>query len=580
MSLKNKDFYFEDSSRPEVALITNHGYASPDIEIGGAPDTGGQVVYVNTFAKKLEELGYKVTIYSRGGFPDHEDSQIREGVAYLSKYVRYEYLLGGGDEFLPKEDISTALDEETFHLYNIAKEKAKRKNCKEWEVFEFVNSHYWDAGIIGMDLIELWKNDFAYEKVIDYFGDYLPEKDKIALYDNRHWKCISKMPIFYVVKILFSNFKNISIEEKALETLGIWEKIFGEKLDINEQTIANIADNLDNTIDSLYTELQFASLFSKKIYNSCGKFKNEIEDNFVKIDKHIWNPHSLGDLKNFNLKKALPEDRSALRLCERMSHEINICLNTPFFASTSTEITNSLLSYYNVSEEKIFYFHPQVDGNIFRKYSPEELLPAYEYLSDNTKVNIDVLRKSTIIFETSRMDKTKRKDLILEAFSKIYANYENVYLFIGGGPKNKLYEGLKKRLEDDKDLQKRAFLLGYIPEKFIGHLFYIADVYISPSEMEGFGMSVSQAAATKSQIIASDLIPFAKNFVAEYVEIFPNGDVDALAEAMRKVLDKPNLENIKKLNELSQTLNWEAKTKEFIDFLKENNIKIKDGVEK
>ena len=76
-----------NGSRPEVALITNHGYAGVEIPLGGAPDTGGQNFYVNQLAEALERLGYAVTIFARGGFPFFESDRVREGTEQLSEHV-------------------------------------------------------------------------------------------------------------------------------------------------------------------------------------------------------------------------------------------------------------------------------------------------------------------------------------------------------------------------------------------------------------------------------------------------------------------------------------------------------------
>ena len=419
----------------------------------------------------------------------------------------------------------------------------------------------------------------VYDLIEKYFGGQLTDDEKFFLYENRHWKNISKSPVFQVIKVLFKQLKGVSVQEKAKKVIEKWEAIFGENLQIDCKTIEQIFENLPATEDDSYRELEFISFFAKKIYKNCEKFRSELESGFAKTNKHIWTPHSLGEIKSYNLRKDSLEDRIALRLCERNSHEKNICVNTSFFASTSTEITDCLFSYYNVKEDNIFYFHPQVDGNIFRVYSQKELAPAYEYLADKTNVAVKKLQKSKIFFETSRMDRTKRKDLIIAAYEKIFRDYEDTFLFIGGGPKNKIYEALQKQLSTNQELQKRVFLLDYIPEKFIGHLFYIADIYVSASEMEGFGMSVAQATAGKSQIISSDLIPFAKNFVADWVEIFPHGNADKLADLMRKCLDKPNTKNLKKLNEMSKKLVWLQATQRFLNFLNRKGLNVKNGVE-
>ncbi len=65
---QNFEVAFKKAKRPDIALITNHGYAGVEIPFGGAPDTGGQNMYVNSLAKALDALGYRVTIFARGYF--------------------------------------------------------------------------------------------------------------------------------------------------------------------------------------------------------------------------------------------------------------------------------------------------------------------------------------------------------------------------------------------------------------------------------------------------------------------------------------------------------------------------------
>ena len=84
---------FINLQRPNLALITNHGYGGAVIPVGGAPDTGGQNLYVNAYAEALDKLGYKVTIYARGGFPFFNSERIRKGQEFLSPNIRYIYCL-------------------------------------------------------------------------------------------------------------------------------------------------------------------------------------------------------------------------------------------------------------------------------------------------------------------------------------------------------------------------------------------------------------------------------------------------------------------------------------------------------
>ena len=139
--------------RPRTALITNHGYAGRDIPLGGAPDTGGQNYYVNSLAAALEEIGFDVTVFARGGFPFFESDRTREGTEAVSDHIRYVFVPGGGDAFIRKEDIAVALDEETVFLDAYISARAAESGCAPWEYFEIINTHYWDAGIMAVNRI-------------------------------------------------------------------------------------------------------------------------------------------------------------------------------------------------------------------------------------------------------------------------------------------------------------------------------------------------------------------------------------------------------------------------------------------
>jgi len=48
---------------PRIMMISTHGYVAADPPLG-APDTGGQVVYVIELSKKMGQFGYAVDIWT------------------------------------------------------------------------------------------------------------------------------------------------------------------------------------------------------------------------------------------------------------------------------------------------------------------------------------------------------------------------------------------------------------------------------------------------------------------------------------------------------------------------------------
>ncbi len=119
--------------RKRIAFISTHGYIAANPPLG-APDTGGQVVYILELAKKLGEFGYKVDIWTRR----FEDQPEKETVNANVKIIRVPC---GGRDFIPKE-----------YLYEKIPEWARNalKYIRKHKLhYDFINSHYWDAGMAG-----------------------------------------------------------------------------------------------------------------------------------------------------------------------------------------------------------------------------------------------------------------------------------------------------------------------------------------------------------------------------------------------------------------------------------------------
>lgn len=125
--------------RDRIAMISTHGYVSAEPPLG-APDTGGQVVFVLELSKKLAQLGYRVDIWTR----QFEGQESQETVA---DFVTIRRVPCGGDEFIPKELMHRYIHQWIENAHRIIK--------REKLEYEFINSHYWDAGLAGRRLSEV-----------------------------------------------------------------------------------------------------------------------------------------------------------------------------------------------------------------------------------------------------------------------------------------------------------------------------------------------------------------------------------------------------------------------------------------
>jgi mannosylfructose-phosphate synthase len=127
-----------ESSLPRIGMVSTHGYVAAEPPLGAA-DTGGQVVYVLELSKKLAQLGFEVDIWTRR-FEDQPEMDV------INERVRVLRVPCGGRNFLDKEYL-------VRHLGEWA-ENALRFIGKHGLKYQFLNSHYWDAGYATQRLAE------------------------------------------------------------------------------------------------------------------------------------------------------------------------------------------------------------------------------------------------------------------------------------------------------------------------------------------------------------------------------------------------------------------------------------------
>ena len=116
-----------------IAMLSIHGYVVAEPPLG-APDTGGQVVYVLELSKVLGRMGFKVDIFTRRFENQSEVEKVDEN-------VRIVRMGCGGKDFIPKEYMINYLDEWVANAMAWIKAGKLR--------YKYLISHYWDAGWAG-----------------------------------------------------------------------------------------------------------------------------------------------------------------------------------------------------------------------------------------------------------------------------------------------------------------------------------------------------------------------------------------------------------------------------------------------
>jgi glycosyltransferase involved in cell wall biosynthesis len=127
-------------------------------------------------------------------------------------------------------------------------------------------------------------------------------------------------------------------------------------------------------------------------------------------------------------------------------------------------------------------------------------------------------------------------DVLAEAFALAAKSKPELRLNLlaGGSEENRLREILKKNGAIDQVRFK-----GYISQEDLPHYYNEADVYISPSHVDGSSVSLMEAMGCGLPCLISD-IPANKEWVTENENgwLFPDGDVDTLTKAILRVAEK------------------------------------------
>ena len=162
----------------------------------------------------------------------------------------------------------------------------------------------------------------------------------------------------------------------------------------------------------------------------------------------------------------------------------------------------------------------------------------------------------TILY-LGRLKRYKRIDVILRAVARLVAEGSGVRAILAGTGDARA--GLE-RLRDRLGLQDRVEMPGFVDEEEKRRLFRRAWAHVLTSPKEGWGITVMEAAACGTPTVASDAPGLRDSVVDGRTGVLvPHGDVDALAGALRRLMDRPELRDQLggAAREWASTFSWE-----------------------
>jgi len=191
---------------------------------------------------------------------------------------------------------------------------------------------------------------------------------------------------------------------------------------------------------------------------------------------------------------------------------------------------------YGVSDERMFLVPYESDFSLFQRSASAEI----ERLC--LTHGLAVSRKRLVY--GGRLVDVKRVDLLIDAFVALAPNRPNWdLLIIGDGP---LRESLRDRIPSE--FQGRILWKGFVEEpSVLADLYRCCDVLVLPSDVEPWGIVITEAAAAGLAIVASDVVGAAYDLVQRGVNgiLFTAGQSALLLEALLEVTDEFKIERFR-----------------------------------
>ncbi|MEX2474886.1 glycosyltransferase [Marinobacter sp.] len=111
---------------------------------------------------------------------------------------------------------------------------------------------------------------------------------------------------------------------------------------------------------------------------------------------------------------------------------------------------------------------------------------------------------------------------------------------VGSDQRDAGYSATVKRAVAARQLQDRVTIAGELDESAVNEAYQRASLFVFPSLYEGYGMAIDEALAAGLPVVTSDGGALARVADMPGVQMFPAGDIQALADLLAKLMAQPH----------------------------------------
>ena len=188
------------------------------------------------------------------------------------------------------------------------------------------------------------------------------------------------------------------------------------------------------------------------------------------------------------------------------------------FFTSDAQVTRNIAVEYGMDPDRTVVFPWGVD---LQHFAPD---------TDHWSLNTD----NFTLFCNRSWEPRYGVDVLARAFVKVTGADPNVELMLLGGGSQA--QTIRQILQRGGALDQVTFA-GQIPQKDLPRYYHMADLYISPSHIDGSSVSLMEALACGLPCLVSD-IPANREWVSEGENgwLFPDGDAEALADRILQAI--------------------------------------------
>lgn len=187
--------------------------------------------------------------------------------------------------------------------------------------------------------------------------------------------------------------------------------------------------------------------------------------------------------------------------------------------AVSRQTKNDLIELYQVPEEKIVVIPPLISNYFTKPAMRRGTIAGYQL-------------PAKYILNVASFHPRKNHKTLIEAFDIIKDTVEEHLVLVGGTG------GMKTEIEllvDKKKLRHRVHILSNVPNEDLPFIFQHAEIFVFPSQYEGFGMPIVEALLSQVPVITTQGGCFEEAGGDHSVYIHPNA-TEEIATSILKVL--------------------------------------------